>query len=162
MKVYLPVIGLALLIGMAGCGVYSFSASGNAGFTTLNVNQFENNTIEYQLSDQLTDAVVDAFIRDNTVKIVDPSSAEAQMKGTVTNYRRDSYTFNKQDEVTEYAVKVTVAVEVVRAESGEKIWEDQFYAEGIYNAVSEVEEDGQSRAITLLASDILDRTTKRW
>jgi hypothetical protein len=162
MRTIFPLMIYALLLGSSGCGVYSFSASGNAGFSTLNVSQFENNTIEYQLSDQLTDAVVNAFIRDNTVKIVDPGSAEAIMRGTVTNYRRDSYTFNKQDEVSEYAVKVTVAVKVVRAESDEAIWEDQFYAEGIYNATTETEEDGQARAVTLLAADILDRTTKRW
>lgn len=155
------VIG-AVWLAVAGCGVYSFSAAGKSGFTSVNIGQFENNTIEYQLSDRLTDAVIDAFIQDNTVQVKEAARAEAVMNGTVVSYRRDPYTYDQEDIVSEYAVKVTVRIKVVKAGSEDVIWEKDFYAEGIYNALEETEEDGQERAIALLTADILDQTTKSW
>jgi len=147
---------------MAGCGVYSFSSSGKAAFESLHVNQFENRTIEYQLADRLTDAVVDAFIRDNTVTIMEPSQAEAVMNGTVVSYRREAYTYDQQDIVTEYAVKVGLNIKVVKSESDEVIWEKEFFGQGVYDANTETEEDGQNRVITLLTADIMSFTTKSW
>ena len=151
-----------LLIHLGGCGVYSFSSSGKAPFESLNVAQFENNTLEYQLSDQLTDAVVDAFIRDNTVEIKEPSRAEAVMNGTVVSYRRDPYTYDQSDNVSEYAVKVAVHIKVVKSDSEDIVWEKEFYAEGIYDAFAETEEDGQERVVTQITGDILSSTTKSW
>ena len=157
----LVIIGLCLA-AVSGCGVYSFSGAGKAPFETLTVSPFANNTIEYEMGDRLTDAVVDAFIRENLVKIVDPSRAEAVMDGTVVGYRRDPYTYDKEDIVSQYAVKVSVQVKVLKAESEDIIWEKDFYAEGVYNADTETEEDGQARAITLLTTDIVNNTTKSW
>ena len=157
-RIFSPIL-LTLLIG---CGVYSFSPSGKPAFESVNVPQFENNTIEYQLSDKLTDAIVDAFIRDNTVKILEASRAEAVMLGTVTNYRRDPYTYDQEDVVTEYVVKVNIHIKVVKASTEDIFWEQDFYAQGIYKSEEETEEDGQNRAITILTADIMDRTTKSW
>lgn len=146
----------------SGCGVYSFSSGGKAPFESVNVAQFENNTIEYRLSDVLTDALVDAFIRDNAVEIKEPSKADAIMNGRVVSYRRDAHTYDQQDNVTEYAVKVSIHVRVVKAGTEDVIWEKDFYAEGIYNAMTETEEDGQNRALDLLATAVLDQTTSSW
>jgi outer membrane lipopolysaccharide assembly protein LptE/RlpB len=153
---------IMLLINISGCGVYSFSSSGKAPFESLHVTQFENNTIEYQLSDLLTVAVVEAFIHDNTVEIKESSRAEAIMKGTVVSYRRDPYTYDQSDEVSEYAVKVAVHIKVVKSDSEEIIWEKEFYTEGIYDALAETEVDGQKRAAAQITGDIISSTTKSW
>jgi hypothetical protein len=153
---------LGLTLTSAGCGVYSFSAAGKAPFSSIAVAQFDNKTPEYQLADRLTDAVVDAFIRDNTIPVKDMSRAEAVLYGSVNNYRRDAYTFNQADVVKEYAVKVTVHVKVVKNGLEDVYWEEDFFAQGIYNADTETEDDGQTRAIEQLTTAILDHTTKSW
>lgn len=160
-----PALTGTLIIACAaiGCGPYSFSASGKLAFNSIHVVSFENSTIEYELTDRLYDAVIESFIRDNTVQVLDASKAEAVMTGTLTSYRRDPYNYDAQDVVSEYAVKVTLHVRVVKANSEEVIWEDDFYAEGIYNANTEAEtEEGQQRVIDKIAADILDKTTKSW
>lgn len=163
MKSLVLIIPAAFMLGaICGCGVYSFSTSGKAAFESLHVTQFENQTIEYQLADLLTDAVVDAFIRDNTVTIMEPSQAEAVMTGILVSYRREPYTYDQQDIVTEYAVKVALRVKVVKADSEDIIWEKEFFAQGVYDANTETEEDGQQRVVTLLTADIMNFTTKSW
>lgn len=154
------IVGAMLLL--AGCSVYSFTPAGKPAFESVNVSQFESRTPEYQLADRLTDAVVDAFIRDNSIEVLEVSRAEAVMTGTLTAYRRDAFTYDINDVVTEYVVKVTLHVTVTRSGSEDVIWDEDFFAEGIYDAVEESEEDGQTRAIELLTTNILDRTTKSW
>lgn len=151
-----------ILLFTTGCGVYSMRPAGKPAFESVNVAQFESKTPEYQLADRLTDAVVDAFIRDNTVEVREAARAEAIMTGTLVNYRRAAFTYDKEDVVTEYAVKVTLQVTVKQAGSEDIIWEEEFFAEGIYDALDETEDDGQTRAIELLTTSILDRTTKSW
>jgi hypothetical protein len=50
---------------------------------------------------------------------------------------------------------------VEKTGSDDVIWEDDFYAEGIYTTES-TEESGQQRALDILTANILDRTTKNW
>ena len=151
-----------LLLALCGCGVYSFSAGGKAPFSSINVAPFENNTREFLLGDRLTDAVVEAFINDNSVQIKEQSRAEAFMNGTVLSYLRQAHTYDKQDNVESYTIKVSVRIKVVKANTEDVIWEDDFFAEGIYNALTEVEEDGQSRVIARLTNDIINYATKSW
>lgn len=162
MKSFLSIIALLFLVFCAGCGVYSFSQSGKPAFESVNIAQFRSNTIEYQLADLLTDAVIDAFILDNSIEVLEASRAEAVMSGTVTSYRRDPYTYDDADVVSEYAVKVNIHVKVVKSNSEDIIWEEDFFARGVYSALDEEEEQGQEKAIILLTADILDRTTKSW
>lgn len=147
---------------LAGCGIYSFSASGKPAFESVHVAQFENRTIEFELGTLLTDAVIDMFISDNSISLLESSRSEAIMTGTVVSYVREAYEFDLEDNVSRYAVKVSIHVRVVRANTDDVIWEDDFFAEGIYLADVETEEDGQKRVVELLSSDILDKTTKSW
>ncbi len=162
MKLAYQISILLVSMSLIACTPYSFSPSGKSAFKSVHIAQIENQTIQYEMADRLTDAIIDAFVQDNTVEVLDVSRAEAVMTGSVTNYRRDAHTFDLQDVVTEYAVKVTVHVKVVKANSEEIIWEEDFYAEGIFDANEELEEDGQNRAIELIKINILDKTTKSW
>ncbi len=161
MKYLVPLI-VALLLLQTGCGVYSFSSSGKKPFTSVSIGQFQNNTIEYQLADRLTDAVIKAFIGEGSIAVKEESKAEAVMIGTVTDYKREPFTYDRQDNVSQFASKVKIHVKTVKANTDEVIWEEDFVAQGVYDAASETEDDGQSRAIDLLTRSILDRTTKSW
>lgn len=159
-QVRLILAGIVMPLAL-GCGVYSFSASGKKAFSSINIAQFESTTIEYQFADRITDAVINAFIRDNTVPVKEASKAEAIMTGILNEYRRDPYTYDRGDVVSEYVVKVKIHVKVERAGSEDIIWEEDFYAEGIYG-VDDAEESGQQKALDILTANILDRTTKNW
>ena len=115
-----------------------------------------------QLADRLTDAVIKAFIGEGTISVKEASKAEAVLVGTVTEYKREPFTYDRQDNVSQFAAKVKVHVKTVKANTEEVIWEEDFIAQGVYEAASETEGDGQTRAIDILTRNILDRTTKSW
>jgi len=80
----------------------------------------------------------------------------------LSNYRREAYTYDEADNVTHYVVKVTFSVVLKDTEKNEDIWAEIFSSEGIYDAATETEEDGQVSAADNLVVDIINRTTKSW
>ncbi len=155
-------IGMGILLVFAnGCGVYSFSPGGKSDIKTISVTPFENKTIEYGLSDRMTDLVIEAFLADGNLKVVSSDEADAVLSGVLSNYERKAYTYDENNNVSRYVVKVVFNI-ILQKPTGEEIWKEQFYSEGIYEADIEVEDDGQVRAAEKLVVDIINRTTKSW
>ncbi len=151
---------LAALI--AGCAVYTFNPGGKSSIKTIAVEQIENKTIEAGLSNIMTDLVIDAFIVDGNMKVVSESEADAILIGTLTNYNREAYTYDENDVVSQYVVKLVFDVTLKKGGEDEDIWVEQFYSEGVYSAADETEDTGQQRAAAKLVDDIINRTTKSW
>jgi hypothetical protein len=153
---------LALGLSAVGCGFYSFSSGGKSDIKTIAVTQFENRTVETGLSARMTDLVVDAFIADGNLKVVSESDADAVLKGILTSYRREAYTYDEADNVSQYVVKLVFDVVLQKGGEDEELWKEAFYSEGIYDADAETEDDGQARAADKLVVDIINRTAKSW
>jgi len=147
---------------MLSCGPYSFSGTTLTGLETVYIPVFENETIEYGLGQELADRITESFVSDNTLKISLENEADAVLSGKVTLYERSSYTYNKEDEVQEYKVDITVAVKFQKPD-GSLIWEEPgLSAFGVFDAVNETEEEGKTKALKKLAEIIVNRTVRDW
>ena len=155
-----PVLALALII--VACQPYSFSGGRTALVETIAVPIFENDTAEFGLAEALTAGVIDGFIEDNQVKVVDLSSAEATLTGRVKEYKRKAYTFDDTDQVNEYMVEIWVAVDLRKKGDTIAVWDaPNMRGFGIYSADS-AETQGQTRAIEKITEDVINRTIKSW
>ncbi len=152
--------GLLTLV-LAGC-IYSFSPGGKSDISTIAVAQFENKTIESGLANRMTDLVVDAFISDGNLEVSSISAADAVLNGILTNYKREAYTYDEADNVSQYVVRMTVDVILEAGETGDTLWTETFFSEGVYTADTESEDEGQVRAANKLVVDVINRTTKSW
>jgi outer membrane lipopolysaccharide assembly protein LptE/RlpB len=156
----LTVICTALIL--IGCGVYSFSGSSLAGIRTVAVPQFKNETVEYGIQEDLTAAVIEKLIADNTLKVVAMADADGVLRGEITGYDRVAYTYDRSDNVSEYKVNVTVDFVLEKKDGKAVIEKEGLFGFGIYDAVAETEDDGKTRAVEKLAQDIVDLTTRSW
>jgi hypothetical protein len=148
---------------MIACGVYTFSPSALGGVKTVAIPLFENETTESGLRERLTDQLAQAFVSDNTLKVVREQQADAVLKGAVVSYSRDPYTFSQSEVVSQYACRIGLNVEFVNRKSGKIIWAENGMSNfGIYDAATEAEDDGKSRAIAKLVEDVLNKTIKGW
>lgn len=156
--------GLCLLLCASGCSPYSFSGGRTALVNTAFVPQFENETAEFGLGEELTRGVIDGFIEDNQIKIVPEDQAEAVLTGRIVDYRRKAYTFDESDQVTEYIAEIWVTADLTRhGATDETVWRvERLRGFGIYDAVSEDEAAGQKKAIAKIAEELLNRTIKSW
>ncbi len=153
---------LLLFLGFTACGVYTFNPRGKSSLTTIAVEPFENLTGQYGLEDLMTEAVIDAFIADGTIKVVSADVAQAVLLGTLTRYERLVQEFNELDQVAQYKVRVGVDITLSDPESRDEIWTVQLTLDGIYEADTETEEDGQKEIGIQLVEAVLNRTTKSW
>ncbi len=153
---------MAALLTLSGCGPYSFNPGGMSG-KSVAVLLFENQTTQFGVREALTDSITGRFVRDNTLKIAPQSSADWALSGTVVRYERTAHTFDANQLVKQYVVNIWVKVAVENQKDKKILWEEpEMLGFGIYDAVTETEEDGKQRAVAKLAEDIVNRTVRSW
>jgi len=154
---------LCLLFSVTGCGVYSFSGSGVSGIKTIAVPLFDNQTDQYGIREDLTTNIANRFVQDNTLKVVNEKIADSILRGTITKYTREAYTYDENENVKEYIVRIWVNASFEEKKNNKVIWkEDNVQGWGIYSAQDETEDMGRQRALDKLAEDIVNKTVKGW
>lgn len=163
---------LFLAVGFSNCAYYSFSPSVSGELKTIAVPLFENQTQEFGITEALTQGIIDRFIQDNSLKVISPDRADAILLGTITGYERKPYTFDQQENVKEYIIRIYVKAWLERAKNKDKIWEaEKIEGWGTFRIAGEsnnsqfqpeTEELGRQRAIAKLAEDIVNKTVKSW
>lgn len=158
-------IGLSLLITGAfwivGC-FYSMNPRGAVTVKSVAVERFQNDTPEFGLADQMTDAIITAFIADGTMKVLPKDQAEAVLIGTLTRYQRRPYEYDENDQVSSYAVEMDFDILLKKPANDSLLWQEKMSQRGVYNLETETEETGRQRALELLVQAIINRTTKSW
>ena len=161
---------LASLALLAGCGVYGFSSSLLPGhIKTVGVPLMENDTDRRDLPTALADSLVEAFIDDNTLKVVDERNADSIVEGTILEYRRTPFTYDANENVQTYRVEIVLEARFVDVRKNNVLWEEQRLSQwDTYNFVSvggqpaEDEETAIGRVLVKLTDDILNRSVEGW
>lgn len=155
-------ISLSVALMCLGCGVYTMNPKGKSEIRTISIEQLENETNEFGLADRLTEFIIDAFIADGNLKVVSPDQADAILMGSLTRHERVPDAFDQNDQVETYKMVMDFRIILQNAASGEDYWSQTTRQEGVYDADTETEEDGQRRAGARLVEMIINRTTKSW
>ena len=163
----LAAAGLALL--GAGCGYTSSPALLPQHLKTVAIPVFENGTPEVQLEQQVTDAVVQRFVRDNHLKIVDEKSANAVVRGKVTEYKNSVYGFTANT-TTANAFRISITVQVTFKDlvKNRELWNGEivksaiYYVQPVPGQEVKTDLDGRKEAIDKIADEILSRSVEGW
>ncbi len=95
--------------------------------------------------------------------MVNEKIAESILHGVITKYIREAHTFDEQENIEEYIVRIWVKVTFEEKKNKKVIWkEDSLLGWGIYSAEDETEDMGKERAIEKLAEDIVNKIVKGW
>jgi hypothetical protein len=160
-RILISLISLCTLF--IACGIYSFSGSSLGGIKTIAIPLFDNQTDQYGIREALTEKIADRFVQDNTLKVVNEKIADSILRGTIIKYSRESYTFDENENIKEYIVRIWVQVSFEEKKNKKVMWkEDNLLGWGIYSALDETEDLGRQRAIDKLAEDIVNKTVKGW
>jgi HD-GYP domain-containing protein (c-di-GMP phosphodiesterase class II) len=161
MKKALPFL-LFLILATVSCGIYTFSASSLGGIKYISIPILDNQTTEYGLAELLTSETSQAFISDNTLKVVPEAQADAILRGAVVSYSREAYTYTAGETVQQYICRIGIKVKLEKADSDKAIWEDNLSDIGIFDAATETEDNGKERAVQKLVDQIINKTVKNW
>ena len=158
LSLWAPVLGA---LALTGC-FYSLNPRGSVTVKSVAIERFQNDTPEFGLADQMTDAVINAFIADGTIKVLPKDQAEAVLIGTLTRYFRRPYEYDENDQVKAYAVEMDFDIQLKKPLDDSEIWHEKISQRGVYSLETETEEDGRRKAVGLLVQAIINRTTKSW
>ena len=177
---------LFLLVGMigvlvaGGCGYTTQAYVKETGYQTIYIEPFVNKintTSEFSegsrfqtyfplLEQKITNAVVDQYILDGTLKVSGESYADVALKGEVINYRRESLRDSSEDVPQEYRVTVFVNITLMDRKTQKVLWEKKDFAgDATYFTTGQfVKSDAQGvdEASKDLARRIVEATVEAW
>ena len=158
------IIALLLLVGMLGisCGFYSFSGSSLVGVETVYIPIFGNNTAEFGVEEQLTDALVDAINKERNLSVGERGNSDAIMEGRITGISDSPLTYTSGEQVTEYKVSISAHVKFEDVEKRKVIMEGDFSAFSEYDYPGGDRDTAISQAVTKLAQEILNKAVSGW
>ena len=156
---------LVLFLLVCTCG-YSASPMLSSSIKRIYIPTFENETSRYGIEQDLTEAVVDAFTRDNRLTVVSERDADVMLRGVIVTYEKGAFTFDRASTVDEYRVSISISVALEDLGEGKVIWEDStMNAWEAYDEDPEgerTEDDATAAVMITLANDIVSRTIEGW
>jgi len=155
---------LPSVIMASGCGYYSFSGSLPGHIKTAAVPLFENETTEPQIVEEVTRAVVDAIIANGSMKVVGEFQANAVVRGTIIDVIDEADQYSKSEVASQFKIRILAKVAFQDRVKNKTIWEeDRLEGWANYDASGDVSrEEGKSKALEMLAKEIIDKTVAGW
>lgn len=156
-----------LVFAAAGCGVYSASSGRvDQSIRRVAVEYFDNRTSEADLGIELAELVIAALQEDNTLRVVDSSTADSVIDGTVTRYFLRQASISADQQVDEYQVQIAAELTFRVKATGEAIFENRrFNGTGNYfldDPAGSSEASAKKAAASEIVKDILAQVVEDW
>lgn len=160
---------VAALPGVGSCGYTTSPALLPSHLKTVAIPVFENTTTEYTLEQDVTNAVIDRFVKDNHLRVVDERTANAVIHGKLTGYKNAVFGFSAAARAQEYRVTLTCSVVFKDLVKNREIWNEpeliktaNYFVVNVPGDSARTELDGRKEAITKIADEILTRSVEGW
>lgn len=133
---------VAASVLVTACGFYSMAGSIPKHIKTVTIPLVVNQTAEPNVAEDITDGLQKKFTEENILKVVSEKNADSILKGTVIKIQDSPYTFNSQEQVTEYRYTVTMELEWDDMVEDKTLLKKQFTGWGAYGLGGDVGSDG--------------------
>jgi len=160
-------LGLALVAG--GCSYSPNPTAFPTHLSTIAVPVFQNRTTQPALEEQVTQAVVDRFIKNSRLRVVGEDQADLVITGAISTYKNAVFGFNAREQAQEYQVIVTVSVTAKDRVKNRELWKDDnltrtsnYFVVATGGQPAKTEADGRTDAVDKLAEAVLNRTVETW
>lgn len=114
----------------------------------------------------LTNAIINRFIFDGNLKVVNREKADAVLEAKLVDYRRDPLRYSEGDDIQEYRLSITLDVAVYLSDGHKILWhattligDTSFFLSGP-RALSE--DEAVIKAVDDVARRVVDKTIELW
>ncbi len=136
------IISLNLFFLIFGCSYYSMAGSIPINIKNVSIPLFENQTVEFELSEKLTSKIVQEISSQNIIKITNDVNSDSIINGVVNSVSDGPYSFNDNEQVSEYRFSLSVRVSWIDNGADSKLFEKTFSAFGTYSIDNDPSSDG--------------------
>ncbi len=156
------VVCLVQLLLFLGC-TYSFRSPSALQGKAIAIPPFESKAARYGIRDDITQAVIRAFREDNRLKVTEPAKADLVLLGTLADYKKEPFTYDRQEQLQNYKIRLFVDYALKDAKTDSTLWKVSGFESWATCAVApDSEQAGIREAIQKLSRDILRRTVEEW
>ena len=162
-KSFVLIIGILIILLTNGC-MYSFSGSIPSDVTKIAIPLFDDNTSFPGVREDLTNQVIDAFIANNILQVVEEQDADLLLTGTIMSIRQQAAIITTGEEVDLFEVYVVVKVKCEHLKSGKAWWEKSLRRFGTMQGQASQDELAAAinSALLEITDDILNNTLAYW
>ena len=174
----IKLIVLFSVLGLSGCG-YTTKSNLPESLKRISIAPVKNGVdLSSEVSDktpfrvyrpglevELTNAIINRFIFDGQLKVVDAEKSDATVEATLVDYRRDTLRYNEGDEVQEYRLSVAMDVVVLQKVDKKVLWHDRITGDTTFflsGARSISEDEAAAKAVEDAARRVVERTIEYW
>jgi hypothetical protein len=186
MKYKLPLLSVVFLLTISSCVHYSMAGSLPAHINSIAIPIVENQTVEFGMSESVTENLLVKFNEENILRVTDENQATSILRGTITRVTDAPYTFTKDEAVTEYRFTIHMNVEWYDVRDNKILIKKNFSGWGAYGLSGDISSDaidndgdglidgedndefGDPRefattvAVTKIAEDVLNEIMTSW
>ena len=159
---FVPLLCAALaLAGLGGCAYRLGPTNGErAGARTVQVNPFENKTIEPRLVEAVSFALRRQLQQDGTYKLNTHHEGDIVVSGAIVSYERHSLSFQSRDVLTPRDYRLTITAQVTARErlSGKVLLERRITGHSDIRIGADLA-SSERQALPLVAADLARNTS---
>ncbi len=159
---------LFLLLGIviSGCA-YSFTGSSiPSDMKTIAIPVFDDVSgyTEAGLREAVTNSLIQRFIQDNTLQVIDRKFSDTILEGIILNVRDEPYVITGSERVNSRRIVIQVRVKFIDQRSKKQLWEKSFsqYSDYASEGGQFAKQQAIQKAIENLTEDILIATVSDW
>ncbi|HEM48897.1 MAG TPA: hypothetical protein ENO27_01675 [Caldithrix sp.] len=155
---------MLILVGTAGC-YYSFKGSLPSHLKTIAIPLFDDRNAQFPgVRENLTNKVINEFISDNTLKVVDESKADLLLTGSITSIIQQAASVTAGESVNAYKITVNVKVKCEDVKLSKVLYDKNMQRYGMMESGEDTEgiENAIEEALVQITEDILNDTLGAW
>ena len=127
---------------IVGCSYYSMAGSIPANINNVYIPLIENDTAEFEISENLTSKITQEIAIQNILKITDNSNSDSTILGVITSATDLPFTFDSNEQVDEYRFSISLKILWVDNENEKNLIEKTFTGFGNYSINNDPSSDG--------------------
>ncbi len=136
------IINIASIFLIVGCSYYSMAGSIPANIKNVNIPLIENDTAEFEISENLTSKIIQEIAIQNILRITDDSNSDSTILGVITNASDGPFSFDSNEQVDEYRFSLSLKVTWIDNENEKNLIEKTFTGFGNYSINNDPSSDG--------------------
>lgn len=152
----------------AGCA-YTANSLLPSYVRTIAIPAVQNQSSRAGIEQQLTDALLAAYTRDNHLRVVSPGTGDAELSVAITGYKNEVFSYSASEQPSEYQVAIAVSAVFTDRVKNRELWKNEALTSTEryrLTQASVVDPLAQSRAdsvvIRKIADDVVARTVQGW
>ena len=136
------IVNFISILLIVGCSYYSMAGSIPANINSVYIPLIENDTAEFEISENLTSKITQEIAIQNILKITDDSNSDSTILGVITSAADGPFTFDSNEQVDEYRFSISLKILWVDNENEKNLIEKTFIGFGNYSVNNDPSSDG--------------------